>query len=109
MRRRSFFVGVPVVYAVTLYLALAGAQSRGESAEILFLVIALSVAAGLVAWRFANRLETARAQAERGREELALVGQLSATLSGPLTPPEVATQKSSPGSQACSRLRSWRR
>src|SRR5205814_4819938 len=39
-----------------------------------------------------TRLETARAEAERGREELALVGQLSATLSGPLTAPAVATQ-----------------
>ena len=92
MRRRLFFVGVPVVYAVTVYLALGAAQTRGESVEILFLVIALSVAAGVVAWRFASRLEAARTQAERGREELALVGQLSATLSGPLTPADVAAQ-----------------
>ena len=92
MRRRSFFVGVPVIYAVTVYLALQGAQTRGESAEVLILVVTLSVAVGIVAWRFATRLETARAEAERGREELALVGQLSATLSGPLTAPAVATQ-----------------
>ncbi len=63
MRRHSFFVGVPVAYAVTAYLALAGARSRGESAGILFPVIALSVGPGLVAWRFANRLAAARAQA----------------------------------------------
>ena len=92
MRRRSFFVAVPVVYAVAVYLTLAGAQTRAEELEALVLVIGMSVIAGLVAWRFANRLEVARTQAERGGEELALVGQLSATLSGPLTPPEVATQ-----------------
>lgn len=91
MRRRSFFVGVPVIYAVTVYLALAGGQSRGEGAEVLVLVIALSVAGGLGAWRFAAGLEAARAQAERGREDLALVGRLSAGLSGPRSPGEVAT------------------
>jgi len=91
MRLRSFFVGVPVIYAVTVYLALAGAQSRGEGAEVLVLVVALSVAGGLAAWRFAARLEAARAQAGRGREELASVGRLSAVLSGPLSPGEVAT------------------
>ena len=92
MRRRLFFVGAPVVYAVAVYVALASAQTRGESAEILLLVVALSVAAGVVVWRFAASLEAARAQAERGREELALVGQLSATLSGPLTPADVGAQ-----------------
>ena len=92
MRRRLFFVGVPVIYAVTVYLALEGAQTRGERVEVLILVVVLSVAVGIVAWRFATRLEAARAQAERGREELALVGQLSATLSGPLTAAAVATQ-----------------
>jgi hypothetical protein len=107
MRRRAFFVGSPVVYAVTVYLALAGAQTRGESVEVLILVIALSVAAGVVAWRFAARLEAARAQAERGGQELALVGQLSATLSGPLTPQQVATS-SRPGSPVSSRPPWWR-
>jgi cell division protein FtsL len=68
-----FFVGVPVVYAVTVYLVLEGAQTRGERVEVLILVVALSVAVGVVVWRFATRLEAARAQAERGREELALV------------------------------------
>ena len=92
MRRRSFFVGAPVAYAVTVYLALAAARSRGEGVEILLLVVALSVGGGVVAWRFTDRLEAARTEAERGREELALVGRLSAALSGPLTPPEVATQ-----------------
>ena len=92
MRRRFFLVGAPVAYAVTVYLALAATQSRGERAEILVLVVALSVAAGVVAWRFAARLEAARAQAERGQGELALVGQLAATLSGPLSPQEVASQ-----------------
>jgi signal transduction histidine kinase len=92
MRRRLFFVGAPVVYAVAVYLALTAAQSRAESVEILAFVVALSIAAGVVAWRFATRLEAARSQAERGVTELAIVGQLSATLSGPLTPAEVATQ-----------------
>jgi len=91
MWRRSFFVGVPVIYAVIVYLALAGAQSRGEGAEVLLLVAALGAAGGLAAWRFAARLEAARAQAERGREELGLVGRLSAGLSGPLSPGQVAT------------------
>ncbi|HEV2012115.1 MAG TPA: GAF domain-containing protein [Candidatus Limnocylindria bacterium] len=91
MRRRSFFVGVPVVYAVAVYLIMAAGLSRGASAEILILVVALSVAAGLVAWRFANRLDAARVQAERGQEELAVVGRLSAGLSGPLSPADVAT------------------
>src|SRR5438132_571129 len=90
--RRTLFVAGPVVYAVAVYLALGAAQSRGEEIEILALVVALSVAAGVVAWRFAARLESARTLAVRGGEELALVGQLSATLSGPLTPAEVATQ-----------------
>jgi signal transduction histidine kinase len=91
MRRRVFFMAIPVVYAVAVYLALGAARSRAESAAILVLVVALSVAAGLGASRFATRLEAARSQAERGREELALVGRLSAGLSGPLTPQEVAT------------------
>src|SRR5438132_5559493 len=90
--RRTLFVAGPVVYAVAVYLALGAAQSRGEEIEILALVVALSVGAGVVAWRFAARLESARMLAVRGGEELALVGQLSATLSGPLTPAEVATQ-----------------
>ena len=42
MRRRSLFVGVPLVYAVTVYLTLAGAQTRAEEAEILALVIGMS-------------------------------------------------------------------
>ena len=69
MRRRVFFVAIPVVYAVAVYLAVGAAQSRAEGAEILALVVALSVAAGVGAWRFATRLEDARSQAERGREE----------------------------------------
>src|SRR5258708_4888578 len=92
MRRRSLFVGVPVVYAFAVYATVSVTQSRADRFEILLLVLALSVAAGGVAWRFADRLEAARAQAERGREELAVVGQLSAGLSGPLSATEVATQ-----------------
>ena len=92
MRRRWSFVGIPVVYAVAVYLALLASRSGGDSAEILILVISVSVAFGVLAWRFAERLESARALAERGRAELALVGKLAAGLSGPLDPTEVATQ-----------------
>ncbi len=81
-----------MVYAVAIYLALLVSRSRGDSAEILVLVIGASVAVGLLAWRFAERLESARALAERGQAELALVGKLSAGLSGPLDPTEVAAQ-----------------
>jgi signal transduction histidine kinase len=85
-------VAVAVVYAVAVYVALALSSSRAESIEILALVIAISVAAGIVAWRFAANMEVALRDTERSREELALVGRLSAGLSGPLTPTEVATQ-----------------
>lgn len=93
MRRRSVYVGVAVAYAVAVYIALAVGQSRAKGVEILVLVlvIAISVAAGSVAWRFATGVEVALRDTERTREELALVGRLSAGLSGPLTPGEVAT------------------
>src|SRR5229473_1498140 len=92
MRQRWFFVAVPVLYAAAVYLIIGLTRSRAEQAEVLFLVVGISVAAGVVASRFAGRLQAARTQAERGREELALVGKLSATLSGPLTPSAVASQ-----------------
>lgn len=92
MRRRWPLVSIPVVYAVAVYLALLASRSRGDSAEILVLVIGVSVAVGVLAWRFAERLESARTLAERGQAELALVGKLAAGLSGPLDPAEVATQ-----------------
>ena len=85
-------MAVPVVYAVAIYLILDAANTRSDEFQILALVMAIAAGAGVVAYRFADRLEAARTQAERGREELALVGQLSATLSGPLTPAEVASQ-----------------
>jgi signal transduction histidine kinase len=91
MRRRSVYVGGAVAYAVAVYVALELGQSRAESVEILLLVIAVSVAAGTVAWRFAARMDAALRETERSREELALVGRLSAGLSGPLNPPEVAS------------------
>src|SRR5258708_30536279 len=92
MRRRSVFVGDPVVSAFAVYATVSVTQSRADRFEILLLVLALSVTAGGVAWRFADRVEAARAQAERGREELAVVGQLSAGVSGRLSATEVATQ-----------------
>src|SRR6476646_9553347 len=92
MRRRSAYVAVAVTYAVAVYVALALGGTRAESIEILLLVIAVSVAAGILAWRFATNMEVALRDTERSREELALVGRLSAGLSGPLTPTEVATQ-----------------
>src|SRR6266550_577770 len=91
MRRRSVYVAVAVVYAVAVYVALALAGSRADSVEILALVIATSVAAGTVAWRFATNMDVALRDTERSREELALIGRLSAGLSGPLSPTEVAT------------------
>ena len=91
MRRRSVYVAVAVVYAVAVYVALALAGSRADSVEILALVIAVSVAAGIVAWRFATNMDVALRDTERSREELALIGRLSAGLSGPLSPTEVAT------------------
>ena len=91
MRRRSVYVGGAVAYAVAVYVALKLGESRAESVEILLLVIAISVAAGTVAWRFATGMDAALRETERGREELALVGRLSAGLSGPLDPPEVAS------------------
>src|ERR1043165_243790 len=92
MRRRSAYVAVAVAYAVAVYIALALGGSRAESVEILLLVVAVSVVAGIVAFRFATNMEAALREAERSREELALVGRLSATLSGPLSPTEVGTQ-----------------
>jgi len=56
------------------------------------LLLALAVVAGFFVQRFATGLTAAVAAAERGRIELALVGRLSAGLSGPLDPTEVATQ-----------------
>jgi len=91
MRRRSVYVGGAVAYAVAVYVALELGQSRAEGIEILLLVIAVSVAVGTVAWRFASGMDAALRETERGREELALVGRLSAGLSGPLNPPEVAS------------------
>jgi signal transduction histidine kinase len=91
MRRHSVYVGVAVAYAVAVYVTLKVGQSRAESVEILLLVIAIGVGAGTLAWRFATGKDVALRDAERSREELALVGRLSAGLSGPLTPPEVAT------------------
>ncbi|HTH70432.1 MAG TPA: GAF domain-containing protein [Candidatus Saccharimonadales bacterium] len=92
MRRRSRYVAVAVIYAVAVYVALALSGTRAESIEILALVVACSVAAGIVAWRFATKMDVALRDTERSREELALVGRLSAGLSGPLSPTEVATQ-----------------
>src|SRR5438067_2099692 len=91
MRRRSFYVAIAVAYAVAVYVALAAARSRGEDVEVLILVIAVSVAAGTVAWRFTSGMQAALRETERGREELAIIGRLSAGLSGPLSPREVAT------------------
>src|SRR5260221_14483220 len=92
MRGRWFFVAVPVVYAVAIYLILDAANSPSDEFQILVLVIGIAIAAGVAAYRFADRLEAAGAQAERGREGVGLVGQLSATLSGPPTPAGAASQ-----------------
>ena len=92
MRRRWFYVAVSVAYAVTVYLVGASVQNRAEELGVLILMIGIGITAGLIAWRFADPGEAARAQADRDREELALVGRLSGSLSGPLLPSEVATR-----------------
>jgi signal transduction histidine kinase len=86
------YVVVAAGYAGTVYLVIALGQALEVDAVSSVIVVALSIAAGYVAYRYATGLERALGQAERSREELALVGRLSATLSGPLTPTEVATQ-----------------
>ena len=91
MGRRSFYVLAAVAFALVVYVALGIARTRGSDIAVLIIVVAGSVGAGLVAWRFAGSTQAAVRDAERGREELALVGRLSAGLSGPLKPAEVAT------------------
>ncbi|HEV2250068.1 MAG TPA: GAF domain-containing protein [Candidatus Limnocylindria bacterium] len=54
--------------------------------------VLLCMAASLVVYRLTDRLSRALETSERRAEELALVGTLSAGLSGPLGPTEVATQ-----------------
>src|SRR5438445_11010849 len=89
-RRRSFYVLVAVAFALVVYVALGIARTRGSDIAVLVIVALGSIGAGAVAWRFADSTHAALRQAEQGREELALVGRLSAGLSGPLTPAEVA-------------------
>ncbi|MEP7003078.1 MAG: GAF domain-containing protein [Chloroflexota bacterium] len=91
-RERWQYVAVAVTYAVTVYLVLELSLALALDALGLFAAVVLSAAAGSLAHRAATRLESARDRAERGSEDLALVGRLSASLSGPLTPGTVATQ-----------------
>src|SRR2546423_6202337 len=91
MRRRSFYVLAAVGFALVIYVALGIARTRGSDVAVLIIVVAGSFGAGTVAWRFANTTQAAVRDAERGREELALIGTLSVGLSGPLSPTEVAT------------------
>src|SRR5260370_196423 len=89
-RRRSFYVLVALALALSMVVALGVARTRGSDAAVLIIAVAGSIGAATVAWRLADSTETALRQADQGREELALVGRLSAGLSGPLKPPEVA-------------------
>src|SRR5258707_13341590 len=88
--RRSFYVLVAVAFALAVYVALGIARTRGSDIGVLIIVALGSFGAATVAWRLADSTETALRQADQGREELALVGRLSAGLSGPLKPAEVA-------------------
>ena len=69
-----------------------GAASRAISLHLVSFAawIACSVAAGLGVWRLGTNLADALAETERKREQLALVSQLSAVLSGPLSAADVA-------------------
>jgi len=89
-RRRSFYVLVAVAYALSVIVALGIARTRGSDIGVLIIVVLASIGSATVAWRFADSTAAALRQAEQGREELALVGRLSAGLSGPLKPAEVA-------------------
>src|SRR5258707_12156662 len=88
--RRSFYVLVAVAFALAVYVALGIARTRGSDIGVLIIVALGSIGAATVAWRFADSTNAALRQADQGREELALVGRLSAGLSGPLKPAEVA-------------------
>ncbi|HVR88361.1 MAG TPA: GAF domain-containing protein [Candidatus Limnocylindria bacterium] len=112
-RSHAFYVAVSVAYAVAVFVVVeltydlelnrAGLlyESNGPFELLrrtvslhlvsLGLWIAFSVAAGLVARRFGADLTEARRETERRREELGLVSQLSASLSGPLGAAQVAT------------------
>jgi signal transduction histidine kinase len=91
MPRRSFYVLAAVAFALVVYVALGIARTRGSDVAVLLIVAAGSVGAGMVAWRFADSTQAALREAALGREELAVIGTLSAGLSGPLSPTAVAT------------------
>ena len=112
-RSRTFYVAVSVAYAVAVFVIVELAydlelnragllfESNGPVELVrrtvslhlvsLGLWIAFSVAAGRVARRYGADLTSALRETERRREELSLVSQLSASLSGPLGAAEVAT------------------
>src|SRR5690349_20125331 len=91
MPRRSFSVLADVAFALVVYVSLGIARTRGSDVAVLLIVVIGSVGAGIVAWRFADSTQAALREAALGREELAVIGTLSAGLSGPLSPSEVAT------------------
>ncbi|HEY8656281.1 MAG TPA: ATP-binding protein [Candidatus Limnocylindria bacterium] len=112
-RSRTFYLGASVVYAVLVFvvietfydreLAQAGLLLEANGpVELLRRTVTLhlasfalwtafSVVAGSVAYSLAAQLSAALDQAERRGAELALISELSAGLSGPLGPTEVAT------------------
>ena len=111
-RSRTFYLGISLLYALVVFgvieaiydreLTQAGllVQSPGFFALVdrtltihpvsLILWTAFSLAAGWAAYRLAARLSAALDQAERRGAELGLISELSAGLSGPLSPTEVA-------------------
>ena len=111
-RTRTFYLGASVLYALVVFgvieafydweLARAGLlvgpvgllalvdQTVSLHLASLALWTAFSLVAGEVAYRFDSRLSTALGQAEQRGAELGLISELSAGLTGPLGPAEVA-------------------
>lgn len=109
----ALYIGASLLYVLVVFalievfydreLALAGLLSEPDGfldllrrtvfvhAVSLTLLTSFSVLVGLVAHRLADRLSAALAESERRGVELALISELTAGLSGPLGPADVAT------------------
>ena len=111
-RSRRFYLSAAVLYALLVFAVIEAFYDRElAAAGLLFepngpldlirrtvqlhlaslaVWIGFSLVAGWAAYRFAARLWAALDQAERRGAELGLISELSAGLSGPLSPTEVA-------------------
>jgi hypothetical protein len=82
-RSRWTYAAVAVTFGVVVYIVVQAGAALSLYAVGLGVAVLLSAAAGVVAHRSAVGLEPAASrQTEKAREELALVGQLSAGRSG---------------------------